>query len=359
LKAAPATMATSARNPARHRWTADEAWAWWEQQPWPVGVNFTPSTACNQLEMWQDDTFDVATIDRELGWAGDLGFDTVRTYLHDLLWADDPDGFTRRIATFLQLAAAHGIRAILVIFDDVWNVDFALGPQPEPYPGRHNSRWVQSPGVHVLQRFDEHHDRLQAYVSGLVATFADDDRILAWDLYNEPGGLAAPSGRPVDELCLPLLSASFDWARSAGARQPLTSGTFHLDRPQDPRIRELQLAESDIVSFHHYGTAGDLERVIESLAGRTGRPLLCTEYLARTEGSRFETHLPVFERHRVGAVSWGLVAGRTQTQYPWSSWADPAPSPEPDEWFHDVLRPDGTPHDEEEVAFLRRILRTR
>jgi hypothetical protein len=350
-------MATFVRNAGRERWTIEEAWAWWEQQPWPVGVNFTPSTACNQLEMWQASTFDVTTIDRELGWASDLGFTTVRTYLHDLLWDDDADGFSGRIDTFLQLAGARGIRAILVLFDDVWNVAFALGPQPEPHPGRHNSRWVQSPGLGVLQRFDQHRDRLQAYVSGLLAAFADDERVLAWDLYNEPGGVAAPSGRPVGELCLPLLAAAFDWARSAGPRQPLTTGTFQLDHPQDPRIRELQLTESDVVSFHHYGPAGDLERVIESLAERTGRPLLCTEYLARTEGSRFETHLPVFERHGVGAVSWGLVAGRTQTQYPWSSWLDAEPAPEPGEWFHDVLRPDGSPYDEDEAAFLRRTLR--
>ena len=353
----PSSAGGPGAGPTRARWTVDQAWAWWEQQPWTVGVNFTPSTACNQLEMWQAETFDPSTIERELRWAADLGFNTLRTYLHDLLWAEDPDGFAGRVDTFLGLADAHGARAILVLFDDVWNVEFGLGPQPEPYPGRHNSRWVQGPGLQVLESYDHHRARLETYVCGLIGAFAEDGRVLAWDLYNEPGGVAAPSGRPVDARCLPLLADVFDWARSVDPRQPLTSGTFKIAHAQDPRIRAMQLAASDIVSFHHYGGAEDLERVIESLARQTGRPLLCTEYLARTEGSRFETHLPVFQRHRVGAVSWGLVAGRTQTQYPWSSWLDAEPLSEPDVWFHDILRPDGTPYNQEETAFLRTLLR--
>lgn len=342
---------------ARARWTTEQAWTWWDDQPWIVGVNFTPSSACNQLEMWQAETFDEVTIARELAWAADLGFNTVRTYLHDLVWEHDRDGFGARIDAFLTIARGNGIRPILVLFDDVWNVDFALGPQPAPHPGRHNSRWVQSPGERVLERYDEHRARLEAYVAGVIDAFGDDDRVLAWDLYNEPGGVATPSGRPVDARCLPLLADVFTWARSVGPAQPLTSGTFKIGQPQDPRIRELQLAESDIVSFHHYGPVDELERLIERLAARTGRPLLCTEYLARTEGSRFETHLPVFRRHRVGAVSWGLVAGRTQTCFPWSSWLDAEPHPEPDVWFHDILRTDGTPFDPAETTFLRELLR--
>ncbi len=341
-----------------NRWSVERAWDWWNDQPWIVGANFTPSTACNQLEMWQADTFDPPTIERELGWAADLGLTTVRTYLHDLLWDDDAVGFGARIDQFLGIASDVGIRPILVLFDDVWNVDFALGPQPEPFPGRHNSQWVQSPGLRVLEDYDAHRARLHEYVTELIGRFRDDDRILLWDLYNEPGGVAAPSGQPVDARCLPLLSDAFAWARIADPRQPLTSGTFTIGHRQDPRIRALQLEQSDIVSFHHYGPAAELERVIESLSERTGRPLVCTEYLARTEGSTFETHLPVFQRHRVGAVNWGLVAGRTQTQYPWSSWLDAEPQPEPETWFHDILRPDGTAFDDREVALLRSLLRS-
>ena len=239
----------------------------------------------------------------------------------------------------------------------MWNDDAALGPQPEPYPGRHNSRWLQSPGTRALRAYEEHRDRLETYARGVVGALHTDSRILAWDVYNEPGGIEAPSRRAVDALCVPLLADVFAWARAENPAQPLTSGIFYMDEPQDPRIREIQFGESDIVSFHHYGHVADLEQTITALADQTGRPLLCTEYLARTEGSRFETHLPVFERHRVGAVSWGLVAGRTQTQYPWSSWSDEVPAPEPTVWFHDIFRPDGSSFDAKETDFLRATLR--
>ena len=137
------------------RWTVEQAKAWWDQQPWPVGCNFIPSTAVNQLEMWQAETFDRETIDRELGWAGDLGFNVVRVYLHDLVWAQDRDGLIERVDAFLGLARRNGIRTAFVFFDDVWNTDPSPGPQPEPQPGRHNSRWVQSPGLPALTAYPQ------------------------------------------------------------------------------------------------------------------------------------------------------------------------------------------------------------
>ena len=86
------------------RWSMKRAWAWYDGQPWIVGCNFIPSTAGNQLEMWQADSFDIGTIKRELGWAGELGFNTVRVYLHDLVWQADPEGLKERMELFLDSA---------------------------------------------------------------------------------------------------------------------------------------------------------------------------------------------------------------------------------------------------------------
>ena len=131
-------------------WPLERARTWWRGQPWRVGCNFVPSTAVNALEMWQAGSFDRETLGRELGWAADLGFNAVRVYLHDLLWQDDADGLLRRADDFLDLAARRGIGVVFVFFDDVWSPEPRLGPQPEPVPGRHNSRWVQSPGLPAL-----------------------------------------------------------------------------------------------------------------------------------------------------------------------------------------------------------------
>gem|GEM_PF-21475 len=342
------------------RWGIEQAQRWWGAQPWVVGCNFIPSTAVNQLEMWQAESWDPETTRRELGFAAGLGFNTVRVYLHDLLWEHDAAGFCQRIEAFLEMAHGHGIRSILVVFDDVWRPDPKLGPQPAPVPGRHNSRWAQSPGLAALQGYPQDaalRERLQAYVHGVLTAFASDERVLVWDLYNEPGGYPSPRDEPVGTACLPLLRDVFAWARAADPSQPLTSGLWWTPlTPVDPAIHEVQLAGSDIVSFHHYGPLEDLERLVGEVRARTERPLLCTEFLARQIHSRFETHLPYFQAQAIGAISWGLVAGKTQTHYPWWSWFDEEPKPEPKVWFHDVLRQGGTPFDPAEVAFLRRLL---
>ena len=103
--------------------------------PWSFGCNFIPSTAINQLEMWQADTFDPETIDRELGWAAGIGMNLVRVYLHDLLWLDDKNGFLERMERFLEIASSHGIKAMFVFFDDCWRDEFKSGKQ------KHSGRW--------------------------------------------------------------------------------------------------------------------------------------------------------------------------------------------------------------------------
>ena len=341
-------------------WSSTRAQVWWDDQPLPVGCNFIPSTAINQLEMWQAETFDLATIDRELGWGADLGFNTMRIYLHDLLWEQDAQGFLSRIDQVLTRAESHGMRILFVLFDDVWNPNPRLGPQPEPHPGRHNSGWVQGPGLPALETYREDPSipaRLEAYVRGVVSHFADDARILMWDVYNEPGGYTHPGGDRVGEACLPLLADVFDWTRSENPSQPLTSGLWW--NPIDPipeAISNLQLANSDVVSFHHYGAVEDLVDLIDRLEGITDRPLFCTEYLARKMQSLFQTHLPIFRQRGIGAINWGLVSGRTQTIYPWWSWFKDERGPEPESWFHDILRANGTPFDPEEETFLRKFL---
>src|SRR5260370_1015492 len=96
------------------RWPEQKANAWYAQQPWLVGSNYTPRSAINQLEMWQDATFDPEKIDQELTWAESLGMNTMRVFLHDLLWQQDAAGFQKRIDRFLTIASRHHIRPMFV-----------------------------------------------------------------------------------------------------------------------------------------------------------------------------------------------------------------------------------------------------
>ncbi len=343
------------------RWGEAKAAEWYARQPWLVGSNYIPATAINQLEMWQEDAFDAGRIDLELGWAESLGMNTMRVFLHDLLWRQDAAGFKRRIDAFLRIASKHGIRPMFVLFDSCWDPAPKLGKQRAPKPGVHNSGWVQSPGAEAL-RDRAQYPRLEAYVKGVLGAFGRDPRVLAWDLWNEPDNTNASSYGKLEpgnkvELVVNLLPKVFEWARAAGADQPLTSGLWRGDwsRPEKlSSVEKIQLENSDVISFHNYGPPAEFEQRILWLKTYR-RPILCTEYMARANGSTFEGSLPVAKKYKVGAYNWGLVAGKTQTYLPWDSWQRPYTDREPAVWFHEVFRQDGTPYRQPEVDLIRRL----
>lgn len=338
-------------------WPAEKATAWYAAQPWLVGSNYLPASAINQLEMWQTDTFDPKRIDAELGWAAGIGMNTMRVFLHDLPWQQDAAGFKKRIDAFLKLAQKHRIRPMLVLFDSCWDPSPRTGKQREPRPGVHNSGWVQSPALAALGDASQH-PRLESYVKGVVAAFANDDRVLAWDLWNEPDNLNTGSyADPKDKLehVRVLLPKAFDWARAARPKQPLTSGVWKGDWSSEEKldpIQRIQLESSDVVSFHSYDKPEEFEKRVEWVQ-RYRRPLFCTEYMARPRGSTFLGVLPLAKRLRVAAYNWGFVAGKSQTNLPWDSWQRPYVDRQPEVWFHDIFHADGRAYRPEEVELIR------
>ena len=346
---------------AQQRWSETQAKEWYAKQPWLVGADYLPSNASNQLEMWQASTFDAATNDRELGRAESIGMNTVRVFLHDLLWEQDPQGFVKRIDAFLGIAAKHHIRPIFVLFDSCGDAYPKLGPQDPPIAGVHNSRWLQSPGTTGLTD-PARTPRLAAYVKGVVGAFTTDERILAWDLWNEPDNVSDDSVRKgdpknKDELILALLPQVYQWARGEKPMQPLTSGVWRGDGSKPltlSSVAQVQVEESDILSFHNYSWPENFEARVKDFE-RFHRPLLCTEYMARPLGSTFDTILPIAKKYNVGMINWGLVAGRTQTYYPWESTEHPYVHSDPPIWFHDIFYPDGKPYRQREVDIIRSL----
>jgi hypothetical protein len=325
------------------RWTEAKARAWAGAEPWGLGCNYIPRTAVNTLEMWQAETFDPATIDEELGWAEDLGFNSVRVFLHYLLWDQDAGGLLRRLERFLAIADKHHIATMFVLFDDCWNAKFRLGAQPAPRPGVHNSGWVQCPGPALLED-PARWGILEAYTRGVIGFFREDRRVLAWDLYNEPGNSDYGS------RSLPLLEKVFAWARTAAPAQPLTVGIWDESK-ELAALNRFQAENSDIISFHSYLDRAGTQKRVDALEVH-GRPIVCTEYMTRTAGSRFEDILPLFKSLDIGAMNWGLVSGKTQTIFPWGSKEG---SPEPAVWFHDILRADGKPYIAAETELIHKL----
>jgi hypothetical protein len=341
------------------RWSKERVQKWYEERPWLTGCNYIPSTAINQVEMWHAETFDEQTIRREMGWAAGLGFNTVRVFLHDLLWNHDPQGFLTRMDKFLDICRENGIGVMFVIFDGVWDPNPEFGKR-EPKKWVHNSGWLQSPGAEVLKDIHRH-DELEDYVKSVIRTFATDSRVILWDLFNEPDNLNPTSYLSLEpanksELSMLLLRKSFSWAREINPSQPLTAGLWHGDWSDFETMKAMDrfmIAESDVISFHNYDGPEEMERRIRFLK-QYDRPVICTEYMARTFNSTFQNILPLFKKYQVGGYNWGFVDGRSQTSCPWDSWLTCYES-EPELWFHDIFRGDGSAYREDEVAFIRQI----
>lgn len=339
----PRVPATSHKAPAsRHIWSKKKANSWYAKKGWLRGCDFIPSTAINQLEMWQEPTFDAPTIDKELGYAQSIGLNCMRVFLHHVAWQEDQEGFKKRMTTYLDIAEKHQIKTIFVFFDDCWNATYHAGLQSTPKPGIHNSGWLRDPGKLY---YDEPAlvDTLEQYVRDILSTFKHDNRILLWDLYNEPGN------SDYGNKSLPLLEKAFDWGREINPDQPLSAGVWS---DQLSTLNAFQLSHSDVITYHNYDVPEKHQHCIDTL--RTyGRPLICTEYMARLRGSTFFNIMPLLKKNNVAAINWGLVTGKTNTKYAWDT---PMPDgAEPKVWFHDIFRPDGTPYDPKETAFIKSL----
>jgi len=323
-----------------NRWTIEKANFWYNHQPWLRGCNFNPSTAINQLEMWQGESFDPTTINRELGWARNIGMNCMRVYLHHLAWEIDPLGFKKRMNEYLAIADKNGIKTIFVFMDDCWNPTYKAGKQPDPQPGVHNSGWVKDPGD-LLAKDPKLVKVLERYVKDILTTFKSDKRVLLWDLYNEPGEYKFQS--------LALLKKVFQWAREINPSQPLSSGIHTTNFPE---LSKFQAENSDVITYHNYDNAFQHKAAIDTLK-RYGRPLLCTEYMARRNNSLFSTIMPLLKENHIAAINWGLVAGKSNTKY---AWDEPIPDgSEPKLWFHEIFRTDGQPYKEDEVKLIKSL----
>ena len=344
------------------KWSIEKSLNWYNQNNWIVGCNYLPSNAINQLEMFQKETFDAEINKKELSWARQLGFNSVRVYLHDLLWSDSV-GFSERLNILLDICASLEIKPRLVLFDDCHRPYPKLGEQPKPVSGVHNSGWKQSPGMAIVNGIHEEQSnnleiiRLKKFVTEILSNFKDDKRILMWDLYNEPGQFG------IGDKSLTLLELTWEWAYEVRPSQPLTAC---LDGSVGEGNIKLNAENSDIITFHTY-EGEKLQETIDKLKVHK-RPLICTEYMAREFGSTFEFSLPIFKENNIGCYNWGLVAGKSQTHFGWSTILDLQKKkeggkfledgdeiPEPEIWFHDILRKDGTAYNEKEVEFIKAI----
>jgi hypothetical protein len=324
-------------------WSKQKAKDWHEKQGWVSGCNFQPSSAINQIEMWSAETFDTVTINKELYWAEELGFTAMRVYLSSVVWKNDPEGLKDRIDKYLAISDKHHIKSIFVFFDDCWNKESEYGKQPDPEPGIHNSGWVQDPSYSLRQDTVSLFPVLEKYVKDVMGHFKSDRRILLWDLYNEPGN----SDYGISSL--PLLKNVFGWAREIKPEQPVSAGIWYFKCNE---LNVFQVENSDVITYHNYLEPPKHQLWINFLK-MYDRPMICTEYMARKNDSKFQNILPLLKENNIGAINWGFVSGKTNTIFAWS---EPLPNQkEPELWFHDIYRQDKTPFDPEEINVIKSL----
>ncbi|MEO5594168.1 MAG: cellulase family glycosylhydrolase, partial [Chitinophagaceae bacterium] len=326
------------------RWSQQKAWDWYNKQPWLCGFNYIPAYAINYTAMWDKTTFDPVAIDKELSLAEKSGMNVLRAVLQFAVYEDDPAWFLKTLDVFMSVCEKHRIKFVPALFDDcVFGIthDPKTGIQPEPLKGWYAWAWSPSPG-HSMVIDEQTHPRIEKYVKAVMGRFKDDQRVMMWDLYNEPtnGGLGSAS--------FPLLKKVISWARTINPSQPLTVDIWN----QDKRLNEIALAGSDVISFHNYGNREVLLNQIKDLK-KYNRPVICTEWMNRPAKSLIATNLVVFYEEKVGCMLWGLVNGKTQTDLPWGHRPGDPVSPV---WQHDLYRPDLTAYDAEEIKTITKFI---
>ncbi|MDV5169129.1 cellulase family glycosylhydrolase [Photobacterium rosenbergii] len=354
------------------QWSSEQAWAWHKEQGWLRGFNYLPRTAVNWTEMWQAHTFDLETIEQELTWSVEVGYNTLRTNLPFIVWQADRDGLHQRIDAFLAICERLQIKVMMTLMDDCgFSGDHPyLGQQKEPVPELHNSQAAASPGRNIVME-PSLWSEVETYVRDIVSTYQTDSRITIWDLYNEPTNRMIFSldgehafDEAMETFSHQLMEKAFEWARDCDPVQPLTVGAWHapsiLDRslpifehPTDRRALEL----SDIITFHAYLPLDLFAKAVEVVSAYE-RPMMCTEWLGRHAESYLHEQLPLFHEQQIGCYQWGLVKGRTQTHLPWPE-IKRSDSDYQSRWFHDLLHEDGTPYDQSEVDLIQKLAMTK
>lgn len=352
------------------QWSRERAWKWYNDRAWLRGCNYMSSDCVNRIDQWQEYGFEehLKTADEELELAAKTGFNTIRIILEYYVWEQQHDGFMERLERFLAMAWHHGISCMIVLGNDCMQPKEMTKPSyfgEQSFDiGYHGGRKQSQHeifggmGYHLL---DEPELALRHYewVREIISTYKNDERVVMWDLYNEPGNAKR------DVVTLPHLKKYYEIAREIDPIQPLTSCTWRIspDREKEiPAIERYALENSDIISYHNYHTYEDNIRIIKRLKDDYERPIVNTEWLARCLHNTVQELFPLFYLEKVGCYNWGFVAGKYQTYEPWNStWqrydADPSIDVDFTKWFHDLYRPSHRPYDPKEIEIIKRYSR--
>lgn len=353
------------------KWSKTKAWSWYNSRPWIRGCNFMSSDCANRLDQWQEYEFEkkLHTAEKELALEAETGYNSIRIIPEFIVWLKEHDGFMKRFEKYIDTAHKNGISCMVVLGNDcVPPKEEALkrmkfGAQEVDW-GYHGGRKVSQHGSfseigYSLLDDAAYAEKYYEFVGETVSAYKNDERIIIWDVFNEPGNSNRQS------LSLPHIKKSFEIIRKINPIQPLTAGlwTFPGDTGRLPEIERFCLENSDVISYHNYGSYSENTETINHLK-KFGRPLLNTEWLNRCGGNTVEEMFPLFFLEKIGCYNWGFVAGKYQTYEPWNNvWDGYKSNPEKygtfdfTKWFHDLYRPSLNPYNPKEIELIKKFCR--
>ncbi len=350
------------------QWSAESANRWYEKLPWLRGCNFIGSDCANRFDMWQSYRAreKLLTAERELALCQELGFNTVRIWIIFEAWLNEPEFFMEMLESYLTLCADHKLSVMLCLTneEDLPRGEFEafegrkVGEQ-EYALGYHQGRFPESPKAAARPRWHYAQSPKLApafwqMIREIVTRYAEDERILCWNVYNEPGAA-------LDEACVPILERMFQVVRSLDPSQPLTADVWRGLGDNDwPLHREeaIALQNSDIISFHNYQPFPEFCKAVDQFRTH-GRPLFCTEWLHRICHNEVRDTYPLMYIANIANYCWGFVVGKTQTNEPWELTWEQYENPDiPTDydftkWQHDLFRPSLRPYDPRETELIR------
>lgn len=345
-------------------WSKERAWEWYNARPWIRGCNYMSADCANRIDQWQELGFEerLVTTEEEFKLTQELGYNSIRIILEFIVWDEQRDGFMERFERYISLATKYGISCMVVLANDCMRPKSfevnKIGKQKVDL-GYHGGRKTSQHGHHDEMGWHVLDDpstapRYFEMVREIVAKYRDDERIIIWNVYNEVGN----SKR--DKVTLPNLKRMFEIIREIEPIQPLTAEAWRLDT-QDiadlSHVEQYALNNSDIVSFHSYSHYMNIVQIIHTLKN-LGRPILCTEWLARGMGNNVQELFPLFFLEKIGCYNWGFVAGKYQTYEPWNGiWEQYEKNPNLNfdftKWLHDLYRPNHRPYNPKEIELIK------
>ena len=350
-------------------WSKERAWAWYNARPWIRGCNFMGSDCVNRIDQWQEYKFEekLATADREFALMASIGYNSVRLILEYEVWDRQHDGFMERLERYLATAWKHGISAMLCLSNECAVRTPTFQPavfgeqlwQPGFHGGREWGTWYTHGSDVRYNLLDDPEVAPKYYemVREIISTYAHDERVVVWNLMNEPG-----NGRGTKSL--PHLAKFFEIGREIAPDQPLCADVWRgmKNCRATTEIEQFALDNSDVVSFHSYQSYDANIMLLHQLR-KLGRPALNTEWLHRISGQRVQDIFPLYFLEHIGCYNWGFVAGKYGTNEPaqviWQKYEkdgyDAVKHLDFTKWQHDLYRPGGRfPYDPAEIEVIKK-----